>query len=46
MDLMGAFSGPKSLVVQIFFNALRAGLTNPRDISDSFNETPLDVTTK
>ena len=37
----GNFSGPKSLAVQNFFNALRAGLTNPRDISDSFNETPL-----
>jgi len=33
---MGTFSGPKSLAVQIFFNALWAGLTNPCDISDSF----------
>jgi len=41
MGLMGTFSGPKSLAVQIFFNALWAGLTNPRDISDSFNENPL-----
>ena len=38
---MGTFSGPKSLAVQIFFNALWVGLTNPRDISDSFNENPL-----
>jgi len=43
MGLMGTFSGPKSLAVQIFFNALRAGLTNPHDISDSFNENPLDT---
>jgi len=41
MGLMGTFSGPKSLAVQKFFNALWAGLTNPRDISDSFNENPL-----
>ena len=42
---MGTFSGPKSLAVQIFFNALWAGLTNPRDILDSFNENPLTVST-
>jgi len=41
MGLMGTFYGPKSLAVQNFFNALWAGLTNPRDISDSFNENPL-----
>ena len=41
MGLMGTFSGPKSLAVQIFFNTLWAGLTNPRDILDSFNENPL-----
>ena len=41
MGLMGAFSGPKFLCFQIFFNALWAGLTNPRDISDSFTENPL-----
>jgi len=40
---MGTFSGPKFLAVQIFFNALWAGLTNPRDILDSFNENPLDT---
>jgi len=45
MGLMGTFSGPKSLAVQIFFNALWAGLTNPRDILDSFNENPLTVST-
>ena len=43
MGLMGTFSGPKSLAVQKNFNALWAGLTNPRDISDSFNENPLNL---
>ena len=41
----GDFFWPQILgstsAVQIFFNALQAGLTNPRDISDSFNENPL-----
>ena len=44
----GDFFWPQILsstsAVQIFFNALRAGLTNPRDISDSFNENPLTET--
>jgi hypothetical protein len=43
MGLMGTFSGPKSLAVQFFFNELQVGLTNPRDILDSFNEIPLSV---
>ena len=34
-------SGPKILIFLFFFKALRAGLTNPRDISDSFTVTPL-----
>ena len=42
MGLMGTFSGPKSLAVQIFFNTLWVGLTNPHVILDSFNENPLD----
>ena len=38
---MGTFSSPEFLAVEIFFNALQAGLTNPHDISDSFNEIPV-----
>ena len=43
---MGTFSGPEFLAVQIFFNALQAGLTNPHDISDSFNEIPMEILLK
>jgi len=35
------FFQPKLGQSQIFFKGLRAGLTNPRDISDSFTVTPL-----
>jgi hypothetical protein len=38
---MTDFSGQNWAKVQIFFKALWAGLTNPRDISDSFTVTPL-----
>ena len=37
----GNFFWPQILGCAKFFNALWAGLTNPRDISDSFNENPL-----
>ena len=35
------FFHPKMGLCQIFFKVLLAGLTNPRDISDSFAVTPL-----
>ena len=42
MGLMPNFSSQNWAKVQIFFKALWAGLTNPRDILDSFTVTPLE----
>ena len=38
---LGIFRHKNLDIPFFFFKALRAGLTNPRDISDSFTVTPL-----